>query len=226
MYYIPFIIAPVPFDNFFFDLDDTIYPPVSGLWELIGKRINQYMVERLGYPSESVVKTREKYFKEYGTTLRGLQANHPVDTLDYLAFVHDVPLSEYIQPDRDLRRVIQHIQGRKFIFTNADANHANRVLKRVGLQGLFDGIIDVHVIAPFCKPMPESFALALRAAGDPDPMTCMLLDDQARITRAARERGIFTVLVNHPGSSSDADATLEKLSDLPSILPPPSLATY
>ncbi len=79
------------------------------------------------------------------------------------------PLSRYLHPDPELRAAIQAIPARKFIFTNADANHAKRVLEAVGLQGLFDGIIDVHAIAPYCKPMPEAFELALKAAGSPDP---------------------------------------------------------
>jgi putative hydrolase of the HAD superfamily len=207
----------VRFHTLFFDLDDTLYPPASGLWGLIGGRISQYML-KLGFPADEVVTTREKYFREYGTTLRGLQANHQVDMGEYLAFVHDVPLAEYIQKDPALRAVIESIPARKFIFTNADAAHARRVLEVVGLEGLFDGIIDVHSIAPYCKPMPEAFKLALKAAGDPEAETCVLIDDQARITRAARAQGFFTVLVHHAGPSGDADATLVRLVDLPSLL--------
>ena len=206
------------FNALFFDLDDTLYPPSSGLWGEIGGRINRYMVERLGFPPEQVVAIREKYFREYGTTLRGLQANHQVDMNEYLAFVHDVPLSRYLRPDPSLRAAIEGIRARKFIFTNSDANHANRVMATVGVQGLFDGIIDVHTIAPYCKPMPESFTLALKAAGDPDPHACALLDDQPRITRAARALGMYTILVGKETPGEDADAALPHLAGLPALL--------
>jgi putative hydrolase of the HAD superfamily len=205
------------FSTFFFDLDETLYPHNSGVWEAIAGRITRYMIERLEFSPDQVVSIREKYFREYGTTLRGLQANHNVDMDEYLAFVHDVPISRYLHANPDLRAAIQGISARKFIFTNADANHARRVLESVGLQGLFDGIIDVHAIAPFCKPMPESFELALKAAGSPDPHACVLLDDQKRITRAARRLGIYSVLVGVDMPGDDADAALLHLTGLPGL---------
>ena len=206
------------FTTFFFDLDETLYPPNGGLWGEIRQRINAYLHERMGFPQEQIAALREKYFNEYGTTLRGLQANHTVDINDYLAFVHDVPLQRYLHPDPELREALAGIPAPKFIFTNADANHANRVLEAMGLQGFFDGIIDVHTIAPYCKPMPGSFVLALKAAGNPDPRACVLLDDQARITRAARSLGMYTILVGKDTTSGDADAALLRLADLPGLL--------
>jgi pyrimidine 5'-nucleotidase len=205
------------FTTFFFDLDETLYPHATGLWDAIAGRITQYMIERLGFQPEQVVSIREKYFREYGTTLRGLQSNHNVDMDDYLAFVHDIPLDRYIHPDPDVHVAIASIPARKFIFTNADTNHARRVLAAVGLQGLFDGIIDVHAIAPFCKPMPEAFELALKVAGSPDPRTCVLLDDQRRITRAARRLGLYTILVGEATPGEDSDAALLHLTGLPGL---------
>ena len=206
------------FTTLLFDLDDTLYPPATGLWEAIGRRITIYMTERMGFPPEQVVSIREKYFREFGTTLRGLQANHNVDMDDYLAFVHDVPLDRYIHPDPGVYAAIAGIPARKFIFTNADTNHARRVLDAVGLQGLFEGIIDVHSMAPFCKPMTEAFELALKAAGNPERKTCVLLDDQMRITRAARSLGMYTILVGKDTPGDDADAALLHLTDLPGLL--------
>ncbi len=206
------------FSTLFFDLDETLYPSSSGLWGAIRERINLYMHERVGIPQDQIEARREKYFREYGTTLRGLQANYPVDMEDYLAFVHSLPLRDYLRPDPALRAMLAGLPARKFIFTNADTAHAKRVLDVLDLDGLFDGILDVHVISPYCKPMPGAFELALKAAGNPDPHACALLDDQARITRAARELGIFSILVGSDGAQPDADAVLPRLVDLPSVL--------
>jgi pyrimidine 5'-nucleotidase len=206
------------FSTLFFDLDETLYPSSSGLWFAIRERINAYMRERLGFSPQEIDARREMYFREYGTTLRGLQANYAIDMEDYLAFVHAVPLARYLQPDPALRAMLAGLPGRKFIFTNADRAHAERVLDALGLQGMFDAILDVHVIAPYCKPMPESFQMALKAAGSPDPHDCLLLDDQARITRAALDLGFYTVLVGKDGPQPDADASLGRLVDLPALL--------
>jgi pyrimidine 5'-nucleotidase len=206
------------FSTFFFDLDETLYPPSSGLWTAIRERINAFMHERMGIPPEQIEVLREQYFREYGTTLRGLQANYKVDMDEYLAFVHNVPLEVYLQPNPELRGILEALAARKFIFTNADSLHANRVLDVLNLQGLFDGILDVHTITPYCKPMPESFELALQVAGSSDPQTCALLDDQARITRAARSLGLYTILVGKETAGEDADAALIKWTDLPGLL--------
>ncbi len=208
---------PMQFTTFFFDLDETLYPHAAGLWDAIAGRISLYMTERLGFPPGQVVSKRQEYFREYGTTLRGLQANHNVDMDDYLAFVHDLPLDRYLRPEPGVRDAIASLPARKFIFTNADANHARRVLAAVGLQGLFDGIIDVHAIAPYCKPMPGAFDLALKAAGRPEPHTCVLLDDQRRITRAGRALGMYTILVGQASPGDDAQAALLHLTELPDL---------
>ena len=206
------------FTTFFFDLDDTLYPPESGVWKEIRNRINLYMQDRLGIPASEIESLREQYFREYGTTLRGLQANHQVDMDEYLAFVHDVPLENHLHPNPELRLALESITANKFIFTNADCAHAARVTKALGLDGVFDGCIDVHAIAPHCKPMPESFQLALAAAGNPIPRNCVLLDDQGRITRAARALGMYTVLVGKEEPGFVADEALVTLADLPALV--------
>jgi putative hydrolase of the HAD superfamily len=206
------------FNTLFFDLDETLYPGSSGLWTAIRDRINSFMQERMGFPADQTQLLREKYFREYGTTLRGLQANFNVDMDEYLAFVHNIPLEKYLHPDLEVRRVIEAIPARKYIFTNADCAHASRVTKVLGLDGLWDMCIDVHVIAPYCKPMPGSFELALKAAGSPEPGSCALLDDQPRITRAARSLGMYTILVGKELAGEDADAALLNWTDLPVLL--------
>jgi putative hydrolase of the HAD superfamily len=206
------------FTTIFFDLDETLYPASSGLWMEIRKRINTYLGVRMGFPPDQIEALRDKYFRDYGTTLRGLQANYKVDMEEYLAFVHDIPLEKYIHPDEELQKVIKALPTRKFIFTNADAAHANRVINVLGLQGMFDGILDVHTIAPYCKPMPESFDMALKTAGSPDPVTCALLDDQARVTKAANSKGIFSILVGKQSTLDDADAAIINWGDLPGLL--------
>ncbi len=206
------------FQTLLFDLDETLYPSSSGLWMAIRDRINTYLRERMGIPAEQVELLREQYFRDYGTTLRGLQANFNVDMEEYLAFVHNLPLGVYLQPDPEMREVIIALPAKKYIFTNADKAHANRVLDVLGLTGLFDGILDVHTIAPYCKPMPESFEKALRAVGSPDPGNCALLDDQARITRAASHLGMFSILVGKDSAGMDADAAIKNWNKLPGLL--------
>lgn len=90
----------------FIDLDDTLYPADSGVWQDIRNRIDLYMRDVLGIPAAEVNALRQDLFARYGTTLRGLEASMQVDTADYLRFVHDVPLSRYLTPNPELRQIL------------------------------------------------------------------------------------------------------------------------
>jgi putative hydrolase of the HAD superfamily len=52
------------FSTLFFDLDETLYPKNSGLWQAIAGRITIYMAGQMGFPPDQVAGIREKYFRE------------------------------------------------------------------------------------------------------------------------------------------------------------------
>ncbi|MCA2001738.1 MAG: pyrimidine 5'-nucleotidase, partial [Chloroflexi bacterium] len=182
------------FNVIFFDLDDTLYPSHVGLWNAIKERMNDYMSRRMNIPVEEIPALREKYYLQYGTTLHGLRMRHKVDVQDFLAYVHDLPLANYLTPDPALRSVIASLPARKLIFTNADVPHAERVLAALNLRDLFSAIVDINAIDPYCKPMPESFEIAMKIAGESDPARCVMIDDLPRTTRAAKRAGWSGVL--------------------------------
>lgn len=202
----------------FFDLDDTLYPSHVGLWKAIKERMNIYMRQHLDIPDDEIPVLREKYFMQYGTTMRGLQAHHNINTDDFLAFVHDLPLENYLKPDPIQREIIASLPTRNLIFTNADIHHARRVLKQLQLEDLFPTIVDVNAVAPYCKPMPESFSIAIKVSGEMDPSRCVMIDDIHRTTQAARKAGLRSILVNENYSDEQADAQLLDWRNLPEIL--------
>lgn len=206
------------FTTLFFDLDDTLYPASTGLWKAIKERMNIYMQERMGIPAEQVPQLREQYFKMYGTTLRGLEERHHVDREDFLAFVHDLPLQEYLTPNPTQREIIASLPSRKLIFTNADVHHARRVLAALNLSDLFETIVDIHTVAPYCKPMPESFAIAQELANEPDPRKCVMIDDLPRTTRAALDVNMASLLYGTEEPTSEASGAFTDWTHLPILL--------
>ena len=206
------------FSTILFDLDDTLYPAASGLWPTLKARMSQYMVKRMGIPEADVPRLRETYFRTYGTTLRGLQANHRIDVEDYLAYVHDVRLADYIHPDPAQQRVLASLSTRNLIFTNADANHARRVLRELQIEEYFADVIDINRMEPHCKPSPEAFTLAMRSAGESDPSRCVMIDDLPHTTRAARSLGLYALLFGARAAEGNADAALEDWRALPALL--------
>ncbi len=206
------------FTTVFFDLDDTLYPPATNLWKAIKGRMNDYMRERMGIPEKDIGHLREKYYLQYGTTLRGLQSNHEINVDDFLAYVHDLRLEDYLTPDPLLRSIIASLPTRNLIFTNADIPHAERVLAALNLRDLFPTIVDVNTVAPYCKPMPESFVIAMKIAGETDSSRCVMIDDLKRTTRAAKEAGMFSILCGDTAVEGDASASLSDWNELIKIL--------
>jgi putative hydrolase of the HAD superfamily len=162
--------------------------------------MNRYMVERVGLPEAEVPLLRRHYFETYGTTLRGLQRHYKVDSDDYLAFLHDIRLRNYLQPEPELRRLLLSLPQRCWVFTNADSDHAERVLTILGLVECFSGIIDIKAMDFACKPETEAYQRALFLSGSPAPEECVLIDDTSVNLKAARDLGMMTILV-----SSDAN---------------------
>lgn len=206
------------FTTIFFDLDDTLYPPDAGLWKAIKNRMSDYMRERMGIPAKDIGHLREKYYLQYGTTLRGLQANHEINVDDFLAYVHDLHLEDYLTPNPLQRTIIASLPTRNLIFTNADIPHAERVLTALNLRDLFPTIVDVNTVAPYCKPMPGSFEIAMKIAGETDPSRCVMIDDLRRTTRAARQAGMFSILYDSSWSVDDADTHFTDWNELINIL--------
>ena len=207
------------YTTLFFDLDETLYRSSTGLWDAIRVRMNRYMLERVGLPEPVIPQLREKYYRKYGTTLRGLQIHHEVDTDDYLAYVHDLPLKDYLQPDPELQAFLAKLHQPCWIFTNADSAHAYRVLDILGVRDYFVGVIDVRDVRPACKPAPEAIQKALEIAGNPQPGGCVFLDDSPANVAGAMAFGLTAVLVGNGAYSHPATFQVANLVDLPVVYP-------
>jgi len=180
--------------------------------------MNEYMCMHLNIAEEAIPQLREKYFLQYGTTLRGLQAHHNIDTEEFLAYVHDLPLDSFLTPNPLQRSVIASLPTCNLVFTNADVSHARRVLTALELSDLFPIIVDVNALSPYCKPMPESFDIAMEAASAADASRCVMIDDLARTTRAARALGMTSILYGDALANGDADSHFTDWRELPEIL--------
>jgi putative hydrolase of the HAD superfamily len=201
------------------DLDDTVYPASSGLWEAIGDRINRFMIEVVGIEPERAPGLRQEYFERYGTSLNGLRLHHGIDPFAYLRFVHDLPLDAYIGPDPLLRRMLESIAVRPVIFTNSDSAHARRVLTVLGVNDLIDEIVDIVSLEWVNKPRPEAYARALALCRQPDPRAGLVIDDQVRNLLPASELGMGTVLVGAADRRNGIDHAIPRAADLLRALP-------
>lgn len=203
-------------DVILFDLDDTIYPNSSGIWTMIRERIDTYMISRLGYLEENVHSIREDFFRRFGTTLRGLEATHQIDPVEYLQFVHDIPLENKLKPNHRLVEMLTQLPQKKVIFTNGDRWHAKRVTDKLQITHFFDRVIDVLDISPYCKPMVEAFNIALDLLQIENPARILLIDDNLRNVQKANDIGLNSIWLTDNQEFTDHE--LNKLSLLEDLL--------
>ena len=202
------------FRTLLLDLDDTVYPADTGLWEAIGERINRFIVEALGIDPVQASALRQQYFQRYGTSLNGLLLHHGIDPFAYLRFVHDLPLEKYLKPDPELRRMLGRLSVPAVIFTNADAAHATRVLRLLGVVDQIKQIVDIVALEWVNKPGPEAYRRAMALCGVDDASAYLVVDDQMRNLFPAAALGMGTVLVGNSAPVDGIDACLASASEL------------
>ena len=66
-------------DTWIFDLDNTLYSADSGIFQQVHKLMGEFIQEHLKVDIKEAKEIQKKYYKEHGTTLRGMMDNHNVD---------------------------------------------------------------------------------------------------------------------------------------------------
>jgi putative hydrolase of the HAD superfamily len=196
------------------DLDGTVYPNNNGIWEQMSHNIEAYMVERLGIAANKTHPLRERLYSTYGTTLRGLQTEFHIDPEDYLSYIHDFEAEAFISPNLPLRDALESLPQPKWIFTNSDRMHSERILKALGIADLFLGIIDVVALDFIPKPTPQAYTRAVEIAGGAAPGHTMFIEDSLRNLSAAKSLGWQTVWITEHKHAPDVDYILPRLEDI------------
>ena len=181
--------------SWIFDLDNTLYPATDDLFVQVSRKIRDYIAAFLEVDVETAHGIQKDYFHRYGTSLRGLMLRHAMDPGPFLDFVHDVDLSR-IGVNPALDAALTKLPGRKVIFTNASADHAERILERLGIAGHFDAIFDIVDADYIPKPEPGPYDTLIERHGL-DPRTSVMVDDIARNLIPAAERGLTTVWLHN-----------------------------
>lgn len=192
-----------------FDLDETLYTPGTGLWEAIGHRIILYMTERLGLSVPEAEALRARYRQQYGIALAGLLADYAINPDDYLNFVHDLPIAQYLEPDAALNAMLARLPLPKAILTNSDAAHSGRVLAQLGIARHFTHIVDVRALGfRHHKPQPEAYQRAAQMVGV-QPAECVFIDDLPHNLTAAHAQGMITIHVSHGRANGHLPASVD-----------------
>ncbi|KAK9157276.1 hypothetical protein Scep_003850 [Stephania cephalantha] len=158
-----------------FDMDDTLYPMSSGINLACRMNIEEYMLRYLKMEESQVPRMCLELYKEYGTTMAGLKAlGYEFDNDQFHAYVHGRLPYDNLKPDPTLKNLLLSMPQRRIIFTNADKAHSTQVLKRLGLEDCFQGIICFETLNSslerneIYKNMNKKLPLSENYADDPD----------------------------------------------------------
>ncbi len=190
-------------DIWIFDLDNTLYPPECNLFAQVDQRMGEFISQLFDIDRVEARKIQKTYYRNYGTTLRGLMAEHGINPDDFLKHVHNIDHSG-LPLDEALGEAIAALPGRKLIFTNGSRQHAEDVAGQIGILEHFENIFDIAAANYIPKPQAEAYHMFVDAFGI-DPSRAAMFEDLSRNLAVPADLGIATILVT-PGEGDHPDA--------------------
>jgi putative hydrolase of the HAD superfamily len=178
-------------DTWIFDLDNTLYPASCNLFDQIHRRMGEFISGLLDVDLDEARRLQKIYFREHGTTLRGLMTVHKIDPKDFLDHVHQIDLAP-IPPDAALAAALAALPGRKLVFTNGTVCHAENILSHLGIEGHFAGLFDIEACGYVPKPDPAGYDALVRRFGIV-PARAAMIEDMAKNLAPAAALGMTTV---------------------------------
>ncbi|MBV9828639.1 MAG: pyrimidine 5'-nucleotidase [Alphaproteobacteria bacterium] len=191
-------------ETWIFDLDNTLYPASCRLFDQVAANMRRFICERMNVTPEQADTLRRQYFRDHGTTLRGLMINDGVDPHEFLSFVHEIDLA-CVPLDPALGVALTQLNGLKIVHTNGSVRHAERLLDHLGITSAFSGIIDIVAAEFDPKPALPGYNLLLARHGV-DPKRALMVEDIARNLEPAAQLGMTTAWVPTEADWAMADS--------------------
>tara|TARA_B110000438_G_scaffold243771_1_gene243932 strand:+ start:56 stop:733 length:678 start_codon:yes stop_codon:yes gene_type:complete len=185
-----------------FDLDNTLYSADSGIFQQVHTLMGNFVSQHLNIELKKAKEIQKEYYKQHGTTLRGMMDNHNVDPDYFLDEVHRLDYS-IVKPNKKLNTELEKLDGRKIIYTNANYQHAHDVLQKLELTHMFKEIFDIKKANYIPKPEILPYEQIINDFNI-DPSSAIMFDDIAKNLVPAKKVGFTSVWI---------DAGYENFSD-------------
>jgi len=188
----------MPFDLAVIDLDNTLYTADCGVFARMDRRMTAFVARELGIDLHEADLLRVKYWRQYGTTLRGMMLHHGMEAEAFLHDVHDIDAHEILHRDEALDHALGRLSGRKVIHTNGIREHAERILGTLGIGHHFEAIYDIRFNDYIPKPCQQTLAMLIEAEQS-TPIRTLVVDDMADNLRVAKALGCKTAWISLEG---------------------------
>ena len=177
-----------------FDLDNTLYSADSGIFQQVHTLMGKFVSTHLNIDIKKAKELQRKYYRQHGTTLRGMMDNHNVDPDHFLSEVHQLDYS-IVDPNFKLNKELKKLKGRKIKFTKANRQHTKDILIRLELTNLFDEILDIKTANYIPKPEASPYEQII-SEFNIDPITTIMFDDIAKNLVPAKNVGFASVWID------------------------------
>ena len=198
-------------NTWIFDLDNTLYSADSGIFQQVHRLMGEFIANNLNMEISEAKKLQSKYYKQHGTTLRGMMDNHGVDPDYFLDEVHRLDYS-IVGPNQLLNDELEKLEGRKIIYTNANEKHVLDVLKRINLSDYFDEIFDIKLANYIPKPEIKPYEQIIELFKI-DASSSAMFDDIAKNLVPAKKVGFTPVWIDagYENFSDDIETSKDSL---------------
>jgi putative hydrolase of the HAD superfamily len=187
--------------------------------EAVNSRVNDFIADYLKMPREESWALRKERVSVcgYGVTLEWLMAEHGLggeEMEKFYAYIHPEDEAELLSPDPSLRTFLLSLKIPIGILTNAPIEHAQRVMKKLKIEDIFNTIYDIRMTDFKGKPNAGIYRRILEELGVTAP-SCILVDDVPRYAKGFMDIGGIGILFDeddrHPEYSG---YRIQKLEDL------------
>ena len=198
-------------DSWIFDLDNTLYSADTGIFQQVSTLMGKFVAKHLNVNIKKAKEIQRKYYKQHGTTLRGMMDNHGVDPEYFLKEVHKLDYS-IVDSNKKLNEELKKLKGRKIIYTNANLQHTLDVLDRIELSNFFDYIFDIKMANYIPKPDLQPYKQIIKDF-NLNPSTSAMFDDIAKNLVPAKKVGFTSIWIDvgYENFSDDIKASKEYL---------------
>lgn len=188
-----------------FDMDGTLYGfegsgkndsfYATKFYDEVKERGIGFLSEKLHISKEEAGKVRNAVFQKYkGEVSIGLEKEYGIARAEYFGNAWGIDAGKYMERNPELKEMLSELKLKKAILTVAPDVWVRNVLAQLGIADLFDGVWagdgDIR------KPAKEAYLQVTRAM-EVEPSKAIMVEDEPKFLKPAKELGMTTVLVGN-----------------------------